>query len=194
MLENAAIVCSYHPSEQVSLYCLECDSLACRDCCITIHRNHSCHFIDEIEPDFANELNDRIERQSASLARISNRLQAVRDRKVEFETESAALAERVTQFIDEYVSVIRKHGEAVIDRINRNTTEELAQLDDIVKDIENLEIATEQSMETAIIANDIGGPHMLLMLPAIKQRLDSLDSKTKTMKRYYTINNMVRKF
>ena len=60
MLDNAAIVCSYHPSEQVTLYCLECDILACRDCFITVHRNHDCQFIDEIETDFANELANQI--------------------------------------------------------------------------------------------------------------------------------------
>ena len=183
MLENAAIICSYHPSEQVSLFCVECDSLACRDCCITIHRNHSCHFIDEIEPGFSNDLAARIQRQSAALAKISERLETVRDRKIEFESEASTIAATVTEFVEEYISVIRKHGTSVIEQINLNKSSELEHLDGIINEIENLEIATEHSMETAMIANDIGGPHMLLMLPMIKKRLDQLDASAKTIKR-----------
>ena len=97
--------------------------------------------------------------------------------------EATAITKDVEEFIEEYVSVIRAHGKSVIDQINKNKESELEHLDGIIQEIEDIELATEQSIETAAIANDIGGPQMLLMLPLIRKRLDSLHSQAKTVKR-----------
>ena len=39
-LDLQPIYCKTHPDEKVSLFCDNCNTLACRDCAISIHRGH----------------------------------------------------------------------------------------------------------------------------------------------------------
>lgn len=181
MLDNAAIVCSYHPSEQVTLYCLECDILACRDCFITVHRNHDCQFIDEIETDFANELANQINGYSDKLSKLTDRLVNVKHRKIDFEAETESATTQVNQFYDGYIVAIESHRNEVLEKLEKRTILEIGKLDEEINQLQEVAVATEHGIETAILSNEIGGSHMLQMMPLIQNRFKILEERTKLM-------------
>ena len=171
---------------------MDCDSLICRDCCVTIHRNHECQFIDEIEDEFGSQLNAQIEVQSQNLSKISNRLDRVRDRKLEFENRTKNIENEVEKYIEEYIHVIRNHGENLKKSIRERRTKQLEEYDEIIEEIQDFEISSEQSIDMAIQAGDIGGSQMLSMLPTIRNRLDQLHSRSKSIKRlFFTVNLLI---
>lgn len=182
-LQKSNFITAVLTIQKISLYCIDCDSLICRDCCATIHRNHECQFIDEIEDEFGSQLDAQIEVQSQNLSKISNRLDRVRDRKLEFENRTKNIENEVEKYIEEYIHVIRNHGENLKKSIRERRTKQLEEYDEIIEEIQDFEISSEQSIDTAIQAGDIGGSQMLSMLPTIRNRLDQLHSRSKSIKR-----------
>ena len=70
-LDLQPIYCSTHSDERVSLYCDNCETLACRDCAISVHRGHSCNFIADVESEFRSEFAETIDQSEQKMMSLN---------------------------------------------------------------------------------------------------------------------------
>lgn len=46
--DEEQLYCPIHPHEYLAVFCQTCDTLTCRDCQLTVHREHKHKFNDEV--------------------------------------------------------------------------------------------------------------------------------------------------
>merc|ERR1739838_730463 len=134
-LDLQPIYCKTHPDEKVSLFCDNCDTLACRDCAISIHRGHSCNFISEVETEFRAEFDEKIDESAQKMMSLNDYLEDIRVKKAETNAEAQRLIDEIHLFSQDYVQQIQAHTESLINRVHQNRHVKLNAIEDTIADI-----------------------------------------------------------
>lgn len=83
--------------------------------------------------------------------------------------------------LDRYIVAIESHRNEVLEKLEKRTILEIGKLDEEINQLQEVAVATEHGIETAILSNEIGGSHMLQMMPLIQNRFKILEERTKLM-------------
>lgn len=98
-IQNATMKCFIHPTQDLKLYCVKCDQVACHNCTILLHKGHQFETIEQAKQHimksfqmsveknqkFHDRVNYSISKLAGSIAKINANADAIR---VRFEPNS----------------------------------------------------------------------------------------------------------
>lgn len=91
-ISNASMKCFIHPTQDLKLYCVKCDQVACHNCTILLHKGHPFETIERARPHifasfkisfernqkFQEYVNDSISKLAGSVAKINASADVIR--------------------------------------------------------------------------------------------------------------------
>ncbi|XP_042566538.1 uncharacterized protein LOC105906330 isoform X2 [Clupea harengus] len=93
--------CSIHKDEPYKLFCLTCSKLTCRDCQLTLHRNHSFQFVAEVVSERRQRLEALVHKVKEQRAYTQRCLQDLEGRQLDLEDVLEGFKEDVKQALTE---------------------------------------------------------------------------------------------
>lgn len=91
-IQNATLKCFIHPTQDLKLYCVKCDQVACHNCTILLHKGHQFETIEQAKQHimksfkmsvernqkFHDHVNFSISKLAGSIAKINANADAIR--------------------------------------------------------------------------------------------------------------------
>ncbi|XP_069745312.1 E3 ubiquitin-protein ligase TRIM45 isoform X2 [Narcine bancroftii] len=103
------LMCSVHPSEELRLFCVTCDCLVCRDCCIVDHRDHSCDFITNVINQQGGFIKQLLKQTQPRIGALQEILQKIHSSRQILKEQLCMRAEEINNFTEDYIKVLEKH-------------------------------------------------------------------------------------
>lgn len=94
-----SLFCSMHSHERLSLFCVSCDKLTCRDCQLTEHRDHKYKFIQEIAEETRNSMALLLKDVSYKRVLLSSAMTVIDDRQKLIHDKKNSLVKEITQMV-----------------------------------------------------------------------------------------------
>lgn len=69
---NGKLKCFIHPTQELQLYCSNCDQVACHNCTILLHKGHKFETIDNAKQHVINSLRESVEKSKKFQQNIHN--------------------------------------------------------------------------------------------------------------------------
>ncbi|XP_056196375.1 tripartite motif-containing protein 45 isoform X2 [Falco biarmicus] len=111
------LFCPSHPTEELRLFCEQCDQPVCRDCVADRHRQHTCDFTGnaihrhgEALQELLRSTQQHMGTLEGVLSHIDDMVSAVRDR-------AEAVAAEIRQFASGYVKAIEEHRDRLLKQL-----------------------------------------------------------------------------
>jgi len=108
--------CEMHPTEQMKLFCDTCCLLTCRDCQLTIHKDHKYRFISEAAQSERQVLENFKKQFFNKRLTLASAIEEV-DRTIQEDNkQSKLLCDNVQQFSDRLIATIQKKAAQIISK------------------------------------------------------------------------------
>ncbi|KAG5264491.1 hypothetical protein AALO_G00254360 [Alosa alosa] len=98
--------CPIHKDEPYKLYCITCGQLTCRDCQLTLHRNHSFQFMGEVVSERRQKLEALVHRVKKQRACTQRSIQDLEGRLLDLEDEMDGFKQNVKQALKEFRDIL----------------------------------------------------------------------------------------
>ncbi|XP_041932420.1 uncharacterized protein LOC121695536 isoform X10 [Alosa sapidissima] len=98
--------CPIHKDEPYKLYCITCGQLTCRDCQLTLHRNHSFQFMGEVVSERRQKLEALVHRVKEQRAYTQRSIQDLEGRLLDLEDEMDGFKQNVKQALKEFRDIL----------------------------------------------------------------------------------------
>ena len=111
--EPSTMKCHTH-EEPLIIYCFDCNSVICRDCTMTAHRNHKFEFSKVAAPNTKKKLLDELDPLREMSVSLSSAVEEVQTTKQEVEAQRRAVTITIQTSFDELHKILEKRQQEIL--------------------------------------------------------------------------------
>lgn len=112
------LYCQVHTHEKLSLFCQTCESLTCRDCQLSEHRDHRYKFIHEIAAETKTAVQTLLKEVTYKRVLLKSAMKVIEDRQVLIVEKKKNLVQDITQMVVQMTNAINTRGKQLVMRLN----------------------------------------------------------------------------
>lgn len=139
----------YHEREVTRFFCIDCQTCVCHVCVVTDHRNHSFDPLDKAADGEKAKVVAAAELIKEKSQLLSDVIREFEQTVVDLETNSAAAKLKVSQTVEEMISMIREHEREAITAIEDQRSSRMQTLNDAKTHVLSLVKQINQAIEFA---------------------------------------------
>ena len=136
--------CHTH-EEPLMIYCFDCNSLICRDCTVTAHRDHKFEFSKVAAPNTKKKLLEELDPLREVSASLSRAVEEVQTTKQEVEAQGRAVTSTIQTSFDELHKILEKRRQEILQEAEGIVREKVNKL---VMQEKNLSLAHTEVQST----------------------------------------------
>ena len=136
--------CHTH-EEPLMIYCFDCNSLICRDCTVTAHRDHKFEFSKVAAPNTKKKLLEELDPLREVSASLSHAVEEVQTTKQEVEAQGRAVTSTIQTSFDELHKILEKRRQEILQEAEGIVREKVNKL---VMQEKNLSLAHTEVQST----------------------------------------------
>ncbi|KFP04611.1 Tripartite motif-containing protein 45, partial [Calypte anna] len=173
------LYCPSHPTEQLKLFCEQCDQPVCQHCIVDRHRHHRCDFTSNVIHRHGDALRELLKSTQQHVGTVEGVLSQIDDMGSAVHSRTEAVATEICLFASGYVKAIEEHR----DRL-------LKQLEDLKVQKENLLHLQKAQLQQLLLDMRTGvefAEHLLMS----GSDLEILITKGVVMSRLAKLNSVV---
>lgn len=177
LIKEKPLFCKVHPSEQLKLFCANCDKLTCRDCQLVEHKDHRYQFIDEAALKHREILKKLLQYLQINLGLLKETISEVEKVSSGLSDQGRDLEAEIERSFDSLIASIKSRQSAVIKELRSLVTNRQALLAKQKKDLTQMRIILEHNHDFADFAVK-GGSNVALLYSrkVLGTRLHNLNS------------------
>ncbi|XP_044735141.1 E3 ubiquitin-protein ligase TRIM33 isoform X2 [Chrysoperla carnea] len=157
-----SMFCSLHSHERLSLFCVSCDKLTCRDCQLTEHRDHKYKFIHEIAEETRASMAILLKDVSYKRVLLSSAMKVIDDRQKLIQDKKNSLVKEITQMVVRLTNTINVRGKQLVMRLNEVCDSKQKTLNEKREALDQLSMLTDHCVGFTQHALDRGSDMALL--------------------------------
>ncbi|XP_062427611.1 E3 ubiquitin-protein ligase TRIM45 [Rhea pennata] len=111
------LFCPSHPTEELRLFCEQCDQPVCRDCVVDRHRQHPCDFTGNVIHRHGNSLRELLKSTQQHVGTLEDVLDQIDDMGNAICSRAETVAAKICLFADGYVKAIEEHRDRLLKQL-----------------------------------------------------------------------------
>lgn len=111
------LLCPSHPTEELQLFCEQCDQPVCRDCVLGRHRQHPCDFAANVIHRHGDALRELLQSSQKHLDTLEDVLSQVDEMGGAVRSRAEAVATEICLFAGGYVKAIEEHRDRLLKQL-----------------------------------------------------------------------------
>ena len=177
LIKEKPLFCKVHPSEQLKLFCANCDKLTCRDCQLVEHKDHRYQFIDEAALKHREILKKLLQYLQINLGLLKETISEVEKVSNGLSEQGHELEVDIEKSFESLIASIKARQSTVIKELRSLVTNRQALLAKQKKDLTQMRIILEHNHDFADFAVK-GGSNVALLYSrkVLGTRLHNLNS------------------
>jgi len=143
LLKCSETYCDKHPDKCLELYCFECKTTVCMQCCVTGHNSHKCSDVKDVADDLSSQLTAntegikaKIEDCKSMMKKISDEERVLVDKVTETEKVINEKADKLKQLIDQ-------HREEALSKLTTAKTRQVKENENVKQELERQVVVME---------------------------------------------------
>ncbi|NXX35716.1 TRI45 protein, partial [Nicator chloris] len=109
--------CSSHPTEELQLFCEQCDQPVCRDCVLGSHRQHPCDFTGNVIHRHGDALRELLKSSQQHMDTLEDVLSQVDEMGSAVRSRAEAVATEICLFARGYVKAVEEHRDRLLKQL-----------------------------------------------------------------------------
>ncbi|NXO10526.1 TRI45 protein, partial [Oriolus oriolus] len=111
------LLCPSHPTEELRLFCEQCDQPVCRECVLGRHRQHPCDFTGNVIHRHGDALRELLKSSQQHMDTLEDVLSQVNEMGSAVRSRAEAVAAEICQFARGYVKAIEEHRDRLLKQL-----------------------------------------------------------------------------
>uniref|UniRef100_A0A8C9N6L6 RING-type E3 ubiquitin transferase n=1 Tax=Serinus canaria TaxID=9135 RepID=A0A8C9N6L6_SERCA len=111
------LLCPSHPTEELQLFCEQCDQPVCRDCVLGRHRQHPCDFTGNVIHRHGDALRELLKSSQQHMDTLEDVLSQVDEMGGAVRSRAEAVAAEICLFARGYVKAIEEHRDRLLKQL-----------------------------------------------------------------------------
>ncbi|NWI63060.1 TRI45 protein, partial [Todus mexicanus] len=111
------LFCPSHPTEELRLFCEQCDQPVCRDCVVDGHRQHSYDFTGNVIHRHGDALRELLKNTQQHMGTLEDVLGQIDDMGSAIRSRAEAVATEISLFAGGYVKAIEEHRDRLLKQL-----------------------------------------------------------------------------
>ncbi|XP_023801938.1 tripartite motif-containing protein 45, partial [Cyanistes caeruleus] len=111
------LLCPSHPTEELQLFCEQCDHPVCRDCVLGRHRQHPCDFSSNVIHRHGDALRELLKGSQQHMDTLEDVLSQVDEMGSAVRSRAEAVAAEICLFAKGYVKAIEEHRDRLLKQL-----------------------------------------------------------------------------
>ncbi|XP_051469167.1 tripartite motif-containing protein 45 [Apus apus] len=111
------LLCPSHPTEELRLFCEQCDQPVCRDCVVDRHRQHRYDFTGNAIHRHGDALRELLKSTQQHMGTLEDVLSQVDDMGSAIRSRAEAVATEICQFASGYVKAVEEHRHRLLKQL-----------------------------------------------------------------------------
>lgn len=111
------LFCPSHPTEELRLFCEQCDQPVCRDCIVDRHRQHPCDFTGNAIHRHGDALRELLKSTQQHMVTLEGVLSQIDDMDSAIRSRADAVAAEICLFATGYVKAIEEHRDQLLKQL-----------------------------------------------------------------------------
>lgn len=116
---SGTLKCFIHPSQEIKLYCSNCEQVACHNCTILLHKGHTFESIDNAKNHVIDSLRNSIEGSKTFHEYIQNSILKSTETIAKLNEDADAVQNEMEMFIEDYFKALEAHKETLLFQISK---------------------------------------------------------------------------
>ncbi|XP_028568424.2 E3 ubiquitin-protein ligase TRIM45 [Podarcis muralis] len=112
------IQCLLHPSEELTLFCEQCDTSVCQECVVGTHRQHPYNFTSNVIHKHGDSIRELLKITQLNMRTLEGALSRIEEVGSALSTHVEAVAREICAFADGYVKAIEEHRDRLLKFLN----------------------------------------------------------------------------
>ncbi|XP_043929066.1 tripartite motif-containing protein 45 [Protopterus annectens] len=112
------ILCSFHPSEELKLFCETCDHPVCRDCVVTEHRDHAFDFTSRIINKHGDYVRELLKCTQLHIGALEGAIEGIDNTSKAVQERVEVVGEEIKTFAQNYMRAIEKHRDRLLKQLS----------------------------------------------------------------------------
>ena len=164
--------CQKHSKAEAKLFCEECSELVCSDCILRFHRDHTYKMIDEIYPEYKEEIASGLTplKQQQSIVQRALDVCDAKDQAIK-SRKTLLIESYLIPVIDQLKQDLEQRKKTLIETLDSITEEKLKELASFRDHIETIHVRMSRCVEYAegCLQTGIEGEVVAMKAPLLKQ-------------------------
>ncbi|NXK09509.1 TRI45 protein, partial [Herpetotheres cachinnans] len=111
------LFCPFHPTEELRLFCEQCDHPVCRDCVVDRHQQHTCDFTGNVIHRHGDALRELLRSTQQHMGTLEGVLNQIDDMGHAIRGRAEAVATEICLFATGYVRAIEEHRDRLLKQL-----------------------------------------------------------------------------
>ncbi|OWK63985.1 Tripartite motif-containing protein 45 [Lonchura striata] len=111
------LLCPSHPTEELQLFCEQCDQPVCRDCVLGRHRQHPCDFTGNVIHRHGDALRELLKSSQQHMDALEDVLSQVDEMGSAVRSRAEAVATEICLFARGYMKAIEEHRDRLLKQL-----------------------------------------------------------------------------
>ncbi|XP_053226890.1 tripartite motif-containing protein 45 isoform X1 [Podarcis raffonei] len=112
------IQCLLHPSEELTLFCEQCDTSVCQECVVGTHRQHPYNFTSNVIHKHGDSIRELLKITQLNMRTLEGALSRIEEVGSALSTHVEAVAREICAFADGYVKAVEEHRDRLLKFLN----------------------------------------------------------------------------
>lgn len=180
-MPTATYKCPIHISNELVIFCVNCQQVLCNDCTILVHRGHKTVAITKAARVYEKLLLEHVERIQPAVEALSTSKHSINECSKEIDQVCEKVENDVEEFFNEYFATLERHKQSLLEQIKHVRSKRMesvltvkVELDKRSEEVDQVVAYTDDLLKTG---NEI---EMLSLVRLLRKRFESCQKLVNT--------------